>query len=229
VAAHTPDASLRRELIRACRRLDAKGHLAGAEGNLSAWLGPGRLIVTPAGRCKADLSAADLIATDMAGRPARPGAIPSSEMAMHVAIYRARPDVRAVVHAHPVAATAFAAAGTSFPEDVLAEVAGVIGPVPSVPYRAPGTGALATAVASALEGANVALLVSHGAVAVGPTVAVALQRMESLEQAARIIVAARVLGTVGKLKAAELRALRHAWRAGAGRGLVLRPARSRRN
>lgn len=201
----------RRGIVRACRRLDAKGHLAGAEGNVSARAGGQQVIVTPAGRCKADLVAADLISTDLTGRTAKRRAKPSSEFAMHLAIYAARPDVGAVVHAHPVAATGFAVARKTIPAGALAEIAGVVGPVPLVPYRAPGTVHLANAVATALAGANVALLASHGAVAVGPTIDVALHRMESLEQAARIVVAARILGGERTLKTAELRALERAW------------------
>ena len=204
--------AIRCEIIRACRRLDAKGLLAGAEGNVSARAGD-HLLITPAGRCKADLTAAQLVKTDLFGRPDRRGVKPSSELPLHVAIYAARSDVGAVVHAHPVAATAFAVARQPIPRGALAEVAGVLGPIPLVPYLASGGTALAAAVAKALGGANVALLASHGAVAVGPTIAVALQRMESLEQAARIVVIARILGGEGKLKAAELRSLERAWRA----------------
>lgn len=202
--------AMRREIIRACRRLDAKGLLAGAEGNVSARVGD-RLLITPAGRSKADLAASDLVETDLFGRPVRRSARPSSESPLHVAIYAARGDVGAVVHAHPVAATAFAVARKAIPRGALAEVAGVLGPILLVPYFSPGGTALASAVAKALAGANVALLASHGAVAVGPTIAVALQRMESLEQAARIVVVARILGGEGKLKAAERRSLERAW------------------
>lgn len=206
-------AEARREIIRACRRLDTKGHLAGAEGNVSARAGGQQVLVTPAGRCKADLEPADLISTDLTGRTAKRRSKPSSEYAMHLAIYAARPDVGAVVHAHPVAATGFAVARKTIPAGSLAEVPGVVGPIPLVPYQAPGTAKLAAAVAKALQGANVALLASHGAVAVGPSIAVALQRMESLEQAARIVVAARILGGERTLKTAELRALERAWNA----------------
>jgi L-fuculose-phosphate aldolase len=207
-------AAVRREIVRACRRLDLKGHLAGAEGNVSARLGL-RVVVTPAGCRKADVTAAMLVETTLDGRPTGRGEKASSELQMHLAIYRARPDVGAVVHAHPVAATGFAVARKAFPGRSLAEVPGVIGPVPLVAYRPPGTAALGAAVAKALNGANVALLASHGAVAVGPTIDVALQRMESLEQAARTVVVARILGGERNLKAAEVRALERAWNAGA--------------
>jgi len=134
---------------------------------------------------------------------------------MHLAIYHARPDVGAVVHAHPVSATGFAVARKSIPSRCLAELPGVLGPVPLVAYRPPGSKALGLAVARALRSANVALLANHGAVAVGPTIDVALQRMESLEQAARSVVVARILGGERNLKAADVRALERAWKAGA--------------
>lgn len=221
--------AVRRALIRACKRLDAKGHLAGAEGNLSARTGAEGLVVTPSGRCKADLKSGDLISMRADGSVVAVGARPSSEIAMHLAIYRARADVGAIVHAHPVAATAFAVARKPIPAGTLAEVAGVVGPTPVVTYRTPGTAALGRAVAAALRTANVALLASHGAVAVGPTIDVALQRMESLEQAARTILAARLLGRPKTLKAVERRTLEQLWRSGAGRGLAKRSTRGRRS
>jgi len=220
--------AVRRAVIRACKRLDTKGHVAGAEGNLSARIGATRLVVTPSGRCKADLTAADLISIKTDGTGMVGQLRPSSEIAMHLAIYRARPDVGAIVHAHPVAATAFAVARTPIPKGTLAEVAGVVGPTPVVVYRTPGTAALGRAVSAALRAANVALLANHGAVAVGPTIGVALQRMESLEQAARTILAARLAGRPKTLKAAERMTLEQLWKSGAGRGLVTRAAPRRR-
>jgi L-fuculose-phosphate aldolase len=219
--------AVRRAVIRACKRLDAKGHIAGAEGNVSARTGPTGLVVTPSGRCKGDLTAGELIAmrTDGSGVAAR--ARPSSEISMHLAIYRARPDVGAIVHAHPVAATAFAVARRPIPSGTLAEVAAVVGPTPVVTYRTPGSAALGRAVSAALRTANVALLASHGAVAVGPTIDVALQRIESLEQAARTILAARLIGRPKTLKAAERRVLEQLWQSGAGHGLAKRAARGR--
>ncbi len=112
---------------------------------------------------------------------------------MHLAIYAARPDVRAIVHAHPPAATGFAVAGKTLPRGVLAELDDVLGDVPLAPFHRPGSGELGAAVAKAMGQANVALLARHGAVAVGPTMDAALNLMESLEQAARIVLAAHIL------------------------------------
>ena len=119
---------------------------------------------------------------------------------MHVAIYRARADVMAIVHAHPPTATGFAVARKAFPMGALAEVAGVMGPVPLVDYHRPGSKALGSAVAAAMRGADAALLANHGAVTVGRDPTSALNRMEGLEQAARILVSAHILGGVTELR-----------------------------
>lgn len=133
--------------------------------------------------------------------------VASSEVLVHLALYRTRPGIGAIVHAHPPTATGFAVARRPFPTEALAEVAGVIGPVPQVPYHRPGTEALASAAAKAMHGADVALLANHGAVTVGADLTGALNRMESLEQAARILVSAHILGGATDLSAEEVREL----------------------
>jgi len=126
---------------------------------------------------------------------------------MHLAIYGARADVRSVVHAHPPHATAFAVAGTTLPIEGLAELVYTVGRVPLVPYAPPGSRELANRVVAFLHGADVLLLANHGAVAVGPALAVAHQRMESLEHGARILLSARILSGMRPLTADEVRAL----------------------
>lgn len=203
-------------IVRACRRLDARGILAGAEGNLSARVAGGRVVVTPSGVTKAELAVRDLVTVSVrgAGRAGRAGGgggrrrvTPSSELPLHLAIYAARPDVGAVVHAHPPAATGFAVARRALPHRALAELAGVIGPVPLVPYRAPGSAALASAAARAARGADALLLANHGVVTVGRDVAAATRLMESVEQAARIVAVATILGNVTRLGASAVHEL----------------------
>lgn len=190
--------------MRACRRLDAKGLVAGAEGNVSARTSSTAALITPAGAAKGELRSADLVRVSLPGGAARGSGRPSSELPMHVAIYATRRDVGAVVHAHPPAVTGFAVARMSLPVGALAELAGVIGPVPLVAYREPGSAALGRAVAAALSRpgnarANVCLLANHGVVAVGESVSQALSRIESVEQAARILATAHILGEVTEL------------------------------
>ena len=118
---------------------------------------------------------------------------------MHLAIYRTRPDVSAIVHAHPPTATGFAVARRPMPVGALAEVAGVMGEVPLVGYHPPGSADLGAAVAAGLRRADAALLANHGAVTVGESLDSALNLMESLEQAARILVSAHILGGATEL------------------------------
>jgi L-fuculose-phosphate aldolase len=136
---------------------------------------------------------------------------------MHLRIYRERPDVRAIVHAHPPIATAFGVAGRDFMDALLPEVIFHLGRVPLVPFALPGTPALGDAMAPYLADHDAFLLASHGATTVGPTLRLAHQRMESLEHAARILQAASQIGPVTPLRAediAALRAAREAARAG---------------
>jgi L-fuculose-phosphate aldolase len=126
---------------------------------------------------------------------------------MHLRIYRERPDVAAVVHAHPPIATAFAVAGESLDTPVLPELIVSLGPIALVPYATPGTESLADACQPFLAGHNALLLANHGATTLGPSLAVAYNRMESLEHSARILLAARLLGQVRTLTDEQVRDL----------------------
>jgi len=183
------------------------------------------VLVTPAGMSKVDVGANDLVelrlgevVSSRAPRGAmRSGPRASSEVLMHLRIYERRPDVNAVVHAHPPTATAFAVAGESFMDCVLPEVIFQVGQVPLLRYATPGTTALADSFEPYLATHDAFLLANHGATTVGRSLLLAHQRMESLEHAARIIFTARQLGRVNTLNAeqvADLMAARQ--RAGLG-------------
>ena len=204
--ASSGEAALRRELIHVCRRLYERGLIAGGEGNVSARLADGRTLVTPAGVAKCDLRPSDLAIVGGEQR-ARSRGRPSTELAMHTRIYAERPDVWAIVHAHPPVATAFAVVGETFDTPVLPEVIVALGPIGLVPYATPGTDALAVACQNVVKGHDVLLLANHGATTVGPSLAVAYSRMESLEHSARILLAARLLGQVRTLTAEQVRDL----------------------
>lgn len=202
-----PDLELRREeIIDVGRRLHQRGLLTAAEGNVSVRV-PDGLLVTAAGASKGDLTPEQVIVTDEDGRAPAGGPRVTSEIAMHVAIYRSRPDVQAIVHAHPPAATAFAVAHVPLDQPILAEAVLLLGPVPLVPYAPPSTRALADAVADACGSADAVLLANHGAVAVGSSLALAHQRMETLEHLARVTLMARVLGQPHPLDAPDVAAL----------------------
>ena len=201
------EAALRREVVHVCRRLADRALIAGQDGNVSVRVGSGRILVTPSGFSKADVTAADLVVLTLDGTHVRGRHTASSEVAVHLRAYARRADVAAVVHAHPPAATAFAVVGESLPERVLPEITALLGPVPLVPYATPGTEALADRFDGLWAGHDAFLMANHGALTLGPSLRVAHQRMETLEHAARIISAARALGAVRELTPQQLREL----------------------
>ena len=200
-------ATAARQIVHCCRRLWEAGLIAGADGNVSVRLGSDRLLVTPSGLLKCDLTPADLVEVDLAGARRRGSRRASSELDLHLRVHRHRPDCGAVLHAHPPAATAFAVAGEGLPDDVLPELILYLGSVPLVPYAMTGTPALGDAVEPYLERHVTVLLANHGAVAWGPDLATAQIRMESLEHSARILLAARALGPMRRLTPEQVSAL----------------------
>ncbi|MGQ0715146.1 MAG: class II aldolase/adducin family protein [Gemmatimonadaceae bacterium] len=199
--------AIRREIVTVCRRLWERGLIAGPDGNVSVRLAPDRVLVTPAGMSKVDVQPDDLVEVELDGAPVRGRRSPSSELAVHLRIYAKRPDVGAVVHAHPPVATGFAVAGEGFASCVLPEVILQLGWVPLVPYETPGTEALARQFDPFIARHDAFLMANHGAVTAGPSLAIAHQRMESLEHTARILLTSRVLGRVNELSADQVAAL----------------------
>lgn len=194
----------REEIVDAGRRLWARGLVAGSEGNVSVRLDAGRILTTPSGACKGLLSPGDLVVVDPTGIPLAGAARPSSELLLHLEIYRRRNDVWAVVHAHPPTATGFAIAGIPFDECVVPEVIATLGRVPIVPYGTPSTAELPERIAPYVATHDALLLANHGAVTCAPTLARAIDTMESLEQAARSMLVARLLGRVHRLSRGEV-------------------------
>ena len=199
--------SARRDIVQVCRRLYERGLIAGPDGNVSVRLGPDRILVTPAGMSKVDVGIDDLVEITLEGRKLRGSRRASSEIAVHLRIYQQRPDVNAVVHAHPPIATGFAVAGEGFAECVLPEVIFQVGWVPLVPYATPGTTALAQQFDPFIPAHDAFLMANHGATTAGPSLTIAHQRMESLEHTARIVLTARLLGRVNTLSPGDVQAL----------------------
>jgi L-fuculose-phosphate aldolase len=208
VTSESDRASAATAIARVCRRLYERGLVAGPDGNVSVRLGDDTILVTPSGLSKVDVIPDDLMIVSLEGRVLAGTRRPSSELRMHLRIYARRPDVRAVVHAHPPTATGFAVAGEGFVAPVLPEVILQMGAIPLVPYVTPGTDALADSFEPLLDHHDAFLMANHGATTVGPTLEVAHQRMESLEHAAKILLTARLLGRVNELSAADVTALR---------------------
>jgi L-fuculose-phosphate aldolase len=209
-------------IVRVCRRLYERGLVAGPDGNVSMRLADGSILVTPRGVSKVDVTPEDLVIVDTNGAVLDGRCSPSSELRMHLKIYQRRADIQAVVHAHPPTATGFAVAGESFMAPVLPEVILQMGEVPLVRYSTPGTDALADSFEPYLDDHDAFLMANHGATTIGTTMELAHQRMESLEHAARILLAARAVGKVNQLSPSDVQALQ------AVRGLQRRgdPARN---
>lgn len=184
----------RERVVEVCRRLHDRDLVGAAEGNVSVRLGEGRFLVTPSGVSKGRLAPEDLVVVGPGGEPRSGRGRPSTEVRMHLAAYAARPDVEAVVHAHPVTAVAMTVAGVAPPNDLVPEAAVVLGEVAVAPYATPGTDEVPASLAPLLGGHDVVLLERHGALALGGTLDEAFDRMETLERVARIALAARLLG-----------------------------------
>lgn len=197
---------VRDAILDVCRRLQAGGLITATEGNVSARDADG-VWITAGGLRKGEMSRDGLVRTDRAGRVLEGRLRPSSELPMHLAVYAVRPDVGAIVHAHPPHATAFAVAGIALDQPILAEAVLLMGAVPLVPYEPPSTEALARAVGDTSQRAEVVLLQNHGAVALGETLPRALERMETVEHLARVSLLARLLGGARPLSAAKVEAL----------------------
>jgi len=187
------DAGIRDAIVEIGRRLYERGLISGNEGNVSVRDGD-LLWVTPAGVCKGFLAPDMIVKTDLQGRQLEGRLRVSSEVQMHTAIYARRGDVRAVVHAHPPTATAFAVAGVALDRPIIAEAVVTLGAVPVIPYGTPSTHELADNVGDAICDAHALLLANHGALAVGDDPWRAWERMETVEQLARISLLARQLG-----------------------------------
>src|SRR6476661_10203490 len=185
---------LRDAIVEVGRRMYARGYTASNDGNVSARLDAGRLLMTPKSVCKGFMSPDMMVITDLEGRKLAGDRDPSSEMQMHLEVYRQRPDARAVVHAHPPIATGFAVASIPLDRAVLAEVVTTLGSVPIAEYATPSTDELPEAVRKYVKAHDGMLLANHGALTVGGDLYSAYYKMETIEHFAKISLVARMLG-----------------------------------
>ena len=204
------EAQLRADLVRFARLTYERRLLVAMDGNLSVRLSDELVLCTKAGCHKGFLTDDDLVIIDMQGDKVRGSGSPTSEMAMHLAAYRARPDIEAVVHAHPPMCVAFTVAGVSMARCVLPEVVLTLGSVPTLPYETTGTTELASLVGEALVDHDAVMMDRHGAVCVGSTLLDAFCKLETMEHTAQIMKWARDLGAMQTLdpeEAVKLRSL----------------------
>src|SRR6187399_79094 len=185
---------LRAEIVEAGRRMYSRGYVASNDGNISARLGDTRLITTPKSVSKGFMTPDMMVVVDYEGNKVSGERKASSELKMHIEIYRNRPDVNAVVHAHPPLATGFAVAGIPLTRAVLAEVITTLGSIPIAEYATPSTAELPEAVRKYIKAHDGMLLANHGALTVGPDLFAAYYKMETIEHFAKISLVARLLG-----------------------------------
>lgn len=194
----------RRDIVLICQRIYAHGWLAATDGNVSVLMGGGRILATPTGVHKGYLSEADLIVIDRAGRKLNGTREPSSEIRMHLAAYDARPDVRAVVHAHPTNCIAFSLAGVSLAQCLLPEIVFTFGAIPTTAYTTPTTEEVPNEVTRWLGDYDAMILDRHGSLTVGADVYEAYDKLERMEHVAEITFRARQLGPIRPLSAEQV-------------------------
>jgi L-fuculose-phosphate aldolase len=187
------ETELRQQLCDIGRMMYERGFIGAADGNLAVRLDERRLLVTPAGCLKGFMTPAEMVVTDLDGK-ALDGGRPSTEIHMHVALLKERPDVSAVVHAHPPYCVAFSLAGIPLTSCIIPEIVVTIGSVPTVPYATPGTQELPDSLREPIRSSDVLILERHGMVTVADEIWNAFKLLDMVEHSAKIVHLALQLG-----------------------------------
>jgi len=206
---NTPESQLRNAILECGRICYERGLMTSNDGNISIRLDSNRVLITAAGLCKGRMEAGDLLIIDMSGQviTSWKGLKPSSETPMHLEVYIQRPDIHAVIHAHPVYATSLTVANQTFPDDILPEVALTMGQVPITAYATPSSHQDAEAIRPLIGDHDAILLRQHGSLTVGKDLNEALIHLERLEHVAQVYWNAHMLGSVARIPPDELKKL----------------------
>ena len=197
----------REEIVRLGRLLHQKDYVAATDGNLTVRLDTDRILATPTGMSKGMMDPDDMVVVDLQGRKIAGHRAVSSEIRMHLLVYRLRPDIRGVVHAHPVTATAYASAGLELNQALLSEVVLSLGSIGLARYATPGTEELATVLEPLIPHHNAILMANHGVVTYGDSLLRAYLKMETVEHFAKVALVTHLLGKQHPLSAAEVEKL----------------------
>jgi L-fuculose-phosphate aldolase len=197
----------RRDIVLFGRMLHDRGYVAAMDGNLSVRLDEDRILATPTAMCKGMMRPSDLVIVDLDGRCIQGRQCASSEIGMHLLIYRMRPDIHGVVHAHPVTATGFAAAGMALNQPLVSEVVIGLGSIPLARYGTPGTPELWEALEPFVPDYDAILMANHGVVSYGSDLHQAYMKMETVEHFAQIALVTQILGRQEPLGDEELKKL----------------------
>jgi L-fuculose-phosphate aldolase len=201
---------LRQEIIWVTRIVTEQGLVRSSDGNISARLDENRFLVTPSGLYKMAMATEDPVIVNWDGKvlKGKKNYIPTSELRMHLEIYRLRRDINAVLHAHPPHCIALTIDEIPFPTDLLPEVLLELGDVPTAPYARPGSKELALSIRDYILDNNAILLSHHGSINVGRTLEEALITLERLEHTARIYYLSKAMGELRTLSKEEVDDLR---------------------
>jgi len=192
--------SARKLICEIGKLLYERSYVVSSDGNVSIRLDENRVLATPTMTCKGRMDEDCLAVTDMEGKSLTEKKA-SSELAMHLLIYKMRPDIKAVCHAHPPHGTAFAVAGLAIDKPILSEVILTLGCVPLTDYGTPSTDELTESMKPFVQHHNALLMANHGAVAYGEDLWQAFDRLETLEHTAKIAILAKALGGANDLPA----------------------------
>ncbi|PID56070.1 hypothetical protein CSB45_13315 [candidate division KSB3 bacterium] len=182
-------------------------YIVAGDGNISVRLDNNLILATPTTLCKGMLSTDHIVKIDMEGNVLDGEFRPSSEIKMHLAAYNTRPDIWAVVHAHPPISTGFAVAGIPLDQLILAEMIVNFGSIPLAPYHSPSTTELAESVAEQLKCHDAVLMANHGVMTIGPDLYTSYHRLEMVEQFATISLVAHLLGNMQAFSPQQLQEL----------------------
>ena len=209
-SATTSESNLRLAII-ACGEICYSRHLLMSnDGNISVRLDGERVLITPAGLCKGRMDSDDLLIVDLMGKviASTKNRGPSSETPMHLEVYKQRPDLRAVIHCHPIFATALTVAGLEFPADILPEVILTLKNLPVTDYATPSSHEDADIIHPSIRDHNAILLRQHGSLTVGKNLDEALIHLERIEHVAEVFWRASMSGQVNRIPPNELEKLR---------------------
>jgi L-fuculose-phosphate aldolase len=211
------DRQNRLAIVQFGRMLHQNGFVAATDGNLSVRLDQNRLLVTPTCISKGRMRTSDLVIVDTEGKRLAGKRRVSSELAMHLMIYRLRPDVQGIVHAHPPTATGFAASGLDLNRPLVCEVVVGLGSIPLARYGTPGTPELTDALEPLIPNHDAILMANHGVVTLGSSLENAYMKMETVEHFAKIALVTHLLGNeqpLGEKEVQKLHEVRHRYSGG---------------
>jgi len=217
MSAMASERQYRQAIVQYGRMLHESGFVAATDGNLSVRLDDQHLLVTPTCISKGRMRASDMVIVDMEGKRLAGKRRVSTEIGMHLLIYRLRPDVHGIVHAHPPTATGFAASGLDLNRPLVCEVVVGLGSIPLARYGTPGTPELTDALEPLIPHHDAILMANHGVVTFGSSLESAYMRMETVEHFAKIALVTHVLGNaqpLGEKEVEKLHEVRHRYNGG---------------